>query len=267
MEEVPVFGEIPPSWDPGPSAEHFLPEPYYFSESGPAFVESVTRTSATVISRWATRYEARGLQHPDAARAGDLPEDPQAREESTRDVLDWLGQLDEPWTSLAIDLYRDSFPILYQGDRPPGILALTQPEFLQVQSEWERLGLPRDLYYPSRTQQMVVEPVRVYGGIVLAEVRYSPLQWSHRVLSSSEALEVPSQQERAQAFQEACAAFRRALLLRVFELSEPGRPRDPEAISMLGRLATDITRVALRAGVKSDSAPAGAAGSQRDDTS
>ena len=115
--------------------------------------------------------------------------------------IDELFASFERWTPLylaAINLYQGDQPILEQSAGIPGVLALTEGEFIELQRAWEQHGLPRDLYYVVTDQHTAIEPVERYGGVVRVARRYTPRQWAAHSPNVVEPLHVPNEEERKQ---------------------------------------------------------------------
>ena len=144
---------------------------------------------------------------------------------------------------MVVNLYDQDAPVLIQSEGMPGVLAMTDPEFDSLQDDWEKAGLPRDLYYRSEERRLIVEPVREQGGVVRVLKGYSPLRWAQRDASNNPVIKTPSEEQRVDQFLDACRRFMEATRLRMAELSEPGRELDRETLMTLGRLHRDTLLV------------------------
>jgi hypothetical protein len=152
----------------------------------------------------------------------------------------------------CLSLFEEGEWLLDGHDGLPGRLVLSADRFAEPQRFWETQGLPRDLYYPARDKQLVVEAREMYGGIVRVTRAYSPLQLAHRDPSAA-TLSIPDEKERAEEFARACDRFVLALRLRFHELIEPGQERDDEEIQRLHKLRQEVVAAARRAREKADS--------------
>lgn len=238
------YTPAPPAWPPGLGREHYLPEQFHFVDQVDVPLNLAARVTARTAARWADRYEAYLLNSSsDQRRQGPLPTDLGAREEQIDQLFDWIEGLIVEYQA-SVNLYRGEQRLLDQSEGIPGVLALTPDEFVQLQEAWERHGLPRDLYYPAREQQTIIEPTRMHGGVVQVERRYSPLRWAHRDKAAMVPLQVPSEEERAQIFDEARSRFLDALRLRGAELSQPGRAAATKPDKIGRWLVRDVALVA-----------------------
>lgn len=122
----------------------------------------------------------------------------------------------------------------------PGPLQLTPEQFAMVQEHLLEADLPRDLYFPLLEQREVVEPAESNGGIVRQLHVYSPQQWAHRDAAAIAARRVPAEDERRRAFDRAYDAFKRALMLRLGELREPGARPEAEEVRDLEDLFVQV---------------------------
>jgi hypothetical protein len=226
----------------------YLPEDDYFDHDSVVPLNVAARVTARCLARWADRYRARRLTGSDPIREGYLPGDASARETEIADVMGWLmEQVGYRVFEACLSLHHEDIWLLDAHDGFPGSLFLLPDQFAELQDCWERYGLPRDLYYPSQERRVVVEPVERYGGVFRVYQRYSPRRWANRDLAMIQAIRVPSDPERAESFIRSCEEFARRLLLRRFELSEPGRERDDDEIKALLELQRDTYAVAHRA--------------------
>ena len=89
----------------------------------------------------------------------------------------------------------------------------------------------------------MIEPVRRHGGIVRSYEHYSPLGWAQRDPAAVAALHVPSEEARADTFFAVRKQFMEALLLRMAELTEPGKQLNIEEYQRLARLLRDVILV------------------------
>jgi hypothetical protein len=173
-----------------------------------------------------------------------LPKNRQAREDLIDDIYHWLDQQKVSYEAV-LNLYRGEEFVLDQHATTPGDIVLTSEQFGVLQDVWEQSGMPRDLYYPARAEISVVEPAEMYGGVVRVQRKYSPLRWAHRDQAKIDALRVPSEEERIEAFTEACLQFHKSLVLRVYELQEPWRETeretDQEELKSLRKLAVGVS--------------------------
>lgn len=237
----------PPLCPPGPGRTHYLPEDFYYFGKVSVPLELAARVTARHLARWADRFEVYPLGQPRDCRAGPLPADPDARQAIIDELFDWLAALRVEIYVAVANLYLGDVRLLHQPDGVPGTLALTPDEFADLQRAWEHHGLPRDLYYPADQQRTAIEPVEIHGGLVRLAVRYTPLRWLHRDHAAMETMQVPSDEQRARSFAAACRQFMQALLLRMAELSEPGRETARTEIAQLGALHREVMFASLRA--------------------
>lgn len=230
----------PPTWWPGESREHYLPEYFHFAlatrhlteqterAARDEFLSRAMRATARYVSRWADSYLAfpltgRAMLPDDVVRQGTLPESLEERDAIIDSLFAWFETHQVPLYVAALVLSRNGIPLLEQHDGMPGVLALSPEEFAELQAEWERQGLPRDLYYPAHEQQTVVEPTELFGGVVLQTQHYSPRAWALRQENALALPEIPSERECLRQFLAAGETFMQALLLRWKQLYEPGR--------------------------------------------
>lgn len=237
----------PPTDQPAPGYAYFLPEEYYLLDAVSVPPNVAARITTRCVARWANRYHAYLHGSPAYDREGPLPTDRAASEAFVDEIFDWLERLPEPLYMAGFDLYQGNLVILDQRDRIPGILTLTPDQFTELQDCSEMHGLPRDLYYPAREQRTVIEPTEKFGGVVRAYQRYTPLQWVHRRSEQTARLSVPSEEERARAFAGACSQFMEALMLRMFELAEPGKHPSRDEMRTLTELHGNVGRAMLEA--------------------
>jgi len=165
-------------------------------------------------------------------REGALPANPDARQQFVDELFGWFTDVQPDGFAAEMSLRSGDRWVLDAHDGFPGPLQLRPEEFVELQQRLTAAGLPPDLYYPILDQREVVEASRSHSGsgVVRGVMFYSPLQWAARAATESQPLIVPSEDERARAFAAACNAFREALLLRMQQLREPGRPeRSTEA--------------------------------------
>lgn len=178
----------------------------------------------TTLARWADRYEAFSPGVSSSHREGRLPSDPLARTAFLEQVITAFGtQFDA-----RISLFQGDHPLLEQSKGVPGVLQATAAEFAALQAAWEQQGLPSDLYYPAQEQQARVELVTRFGGVVRVRRWYSPRCLATHAPVPSESVTIPSEATRQSAFDEEWFRFHDAILLRIAELSEPGRPQTPQ---------------------------------------
>lgn len=243
-----LYTTSPPRWSPGLDRLHYLPDEFHFVDRDDISLALFARMTTKYVAQWSDQYEAHLVGGGDAhVQKGHLPETPEARAALIEALFDWLGRLDKRVPAAAVSLYLGDLPLFLQDDGVPGILTLTPTQFAELQVEWSRHGLPRDLYYPSSEQRVVIEPIEWFGGVVLVEQRYSPLRWLHRDHEAIEALRVPGEEDRTKAFGEVCDRFANALMLRCLELAEPGREPNEEEQRRLARLHLDVRLSASRA--------------------
>lgn len=236
-----------PTWSPGPDRDWYLPEESYFVDTPGFPLEVAARVTAQSVARWADRYQAYSLVRPSERREGVVPDDPMAREALVETVFDWLETQPESERIPVFNLYAGSAPLLDQSDGVPGIMAISQGQFAELQQAWERHGLPRDLYYQASEQRIVVEPAELLGGVVRLPQRYSPLRWARRSQGEVDIPSAPGEEERKKRFVEACGQFQQALLLRLYELGEPEPYGDADERDKLHRLMKELTQAMHRA--------------------
>jgi hypothetical protein len=238
------------TWPPGPGRQHYVPESAYFS-GGADHVDfdHAVRVTARFLARWADRYRAESLVDRNAGiREGRLSGRPPERTRRIDEVLDWLASLhqDEPLTGrdlltmAALTLWRGAHLLLSQGDGAPGPAALSQSEYAELQSEWRKAGLPDDLYVPATTIKVIAEQTPYLGTTVIEQRAYTPRAFTQRQREKGYFAEVPSEETRETQFAAECERFHLAILRRVRELSEPGKPRDVAAFDRLGLLSASV---------------------------
>jgi hypothetical protein len=210
------------------------------------------RAIAIIVARWANAYEAWPVGEPALVRRGSLPDDSDARGQIIAEVIDHLeAWLANNWATAAIGLvglrlYQADRKLLDQSDGFPAVLNLTQAQFLDLRDDLERADLPDDLYYSEREVRRVIAPYEVYGGLVLGEMAYSPLEWGRRGAAAVASLRVPSEEERRQTLFEECLRFSRALIRRTAELREPGKTPDQEELDEIAALQRQIGTLLAR---------------------
>ncbi len=207
----------------------------YFGEGQKSIsVELFLLETSTCVGRWATAYEAYVLG--DAERCGGSLPEVKERDLLFRRLTSWLLRR-APNPSLAVlSLSRHQALLWDQHDGIPGMLWLSKREFVQLRRRWKEAGLPDDIYYPVHKQHMVIEPTEQFNTIVRARRTYSPRQWAVRESKRIESLDVPDEQMRLQDLIQGCDQFRKVLLRRLLELSEPGRPPDEREVDAIGRM-------------------------------
>jgi hypothetical protein len=232
----------------------FLPEPVYFRDVTNSALKQADAVTARCVVRWGTDYLAYPLSDRSLVRKGPLPSDVQARESLIDELYRWAEELGRTrplrtvQVGLVLHLSRGDGPLLDTwDDGMPRRLLLTPEEFRVLQDCWAEHHLPRDLFYPSTEKHHLVEPMNVYGSVVLARREYSPLEWARRDVEAISALKVPTEEERRVRFLEAIDQFQRALSIRRAELREPGKETDPEELRELGLLYADLWLIRGRA--------------------
>jgi hypothetical protein len=242
-----LFTASAPPGPPCPGRNYYLPDDYFFgAESTDVSLSHVARVTAHCVAQWADRFEAFPLGTPEQ-REGFVPNDPTAREALIDGLFDWLHEVTDRISLAAVSLFMGDCTLLDQHDGIPGILTLEPNEFAELQDSWERQRLPRDLYYLANDQREVVETVTKYGGVFRVVQRYSPRQWARRNHPALEEHQIPSDRQRAETFAAACQQFANAVMLRIYELTEPGGKPDKEEIKKLGTLLRDVRFAAGRA--------------------
>jgi hypothetical protein len=232
----------PPVGQPSHGRLFYLPEFAYFWYGGDDLAKKGARETAKCVARWAHRYAAYGRLRNRAKREGLVPEDSRERAALLDEVFAWLESLNVPLVLTTLNLYRSDANLLAQHDGIPGVLSLTQEEFLQMQECLRARNLPDDLYCPVHEQQMVVEPMEKFGGVVRQRRWYTPHLWAMRDGPAIDARVVPSEEERIAAFRDACNRFGTELALRIAQLHEPGRERDGAELRKLSELVTALHR-------------------------
>lgn len=219
--------------------ECYLPEPTYFAGEDGVSLNLFLGETFRCLAQWATRYDAHVLSGS-GKRSGPLPDEPNARNALIEQLVTWLLSI-APNPSLAVlNLTCHHSTIWDQHDGIPGPLWLTQEQFADLQGVWENAGLPNDLYYPMYLQHIVVEASEQLGSVIRSRRVYSPRQWLLRGARGAESLEIPDEQTRMARLVQECDLFRKVLLRRLLELSEPGRQRDTEQVELIGRMLRDL---------------------------
>lgn len=237
MAQGRLIGTPIPKVSAGSHRIVYLPEPVYLEENKTLVVPS-TQAIATVLPKPGDLFEAYVFSSPADRRSGIVGS---TGDRSVLTAVDWL--LDATGGELglaALNLSRDGEVIWAQFDGMPGPLTITAEEFDDIRAAWKRRGLPPDVYYPAREERVVVEPTLGHGGVFLFEQHYSPLRWARREAAAPSNLTIPSEDERKHRFRAAQAGFVQAILLRIAELSEPGREGASEEKQALGRLLVEI---------------------------
>lgn len=235
-----IRGRRPPMEPRGDERVEYLPE-YAYTDATPGFPhQQAARVTARTVAQWATHFEAWPVGDLDWARAGILPGQRDARVAFIDRQFDWI----EAWQlerygpvglrSMGIRLFHDQYELLDQHDGVPlNRLWLTAREHQLLQAELASAGIPIDFYFPAETLHCFVEPVQQFGGVVLMEQCYSPVQWRHRQAAVAQPLSLPSEEERRTTLMLACADFARALSLRQLEFMEPGKSPDEEEVAIV----------------------------------
>ncbi len=224
--------------------EVYLPEDFYWIDMAAIPCNLVAQITVGTVIQWADRYQAHPV--PQEQRffpsEGSFPVEPHQREVFTDTLLAWFEEWSGRKHQADLRLFQGEQLILEQRRNEPWmILTLNRDELISLQDQWEHYGLPRDLYYPARLRKSAVELVKRHGGVVRVKQSYTPLQWEHRLSGSVEVLQVPSEEERTQAFIQVCLEFLQVLRLRMAELSEPGREPQWEEFRKLGQLLRNLT--------------------------
>lgn len=249
MNAVPLIPAPPP--EPPPRGfQYYLPEYYYLLEE-PKIARrerDVARLTAEHLARWADGYRARSLRNPNDENVGWLSGSPEKRVKEVEQILKCIeGQTKRRSpTEFGLALLSGGYPIYNLYDGFPGHLTLDPEQYRTLQRVWAQYGLPTDLYYPASDQQSVIEPRRMHGGIVRVLRRYTPRYWSVRPKPEGIDTEVPDEDQRFDAFVDACQKFLDALDLRIAELTEPDCEHDRGEVSRLRRLRGEVRRAQLR---------------------
>lgn len=245
----------------GPSPEGrlwYAPEDHYFIDSWGYTPEGelieglpvrlVSRIVTRTVARWASRYWAQ--VHSEAHnREGPLPKALRAREA----LIDEIYALDllhnpNPVMVPGLVLWQDDEYRLDQAEYEPSMLYLKPEEFRVLQRVLQRHGFPTDLYYPAHEVKIVTEPVEEWGGIIELPVWYSPLRWARRDAAAIEAVRVPTELERLDAFMAACQEFSKKVFLRVREIqTSTEQPGDREEEKKLQALDFEVSQAERRA--------------------
>jgi hypothetical protein len=235
-----VAGHDPlPHDDKGPpdtNSHIYRPEYYYFSNGDKERFKVAVKATEVYAARWADSYVASNMRDPSTRKEGVLLGGPSDRQQVIRDVLDWLEGQTNSIHEQALSLFRGGDFLLDQHDEVPGDLNLSSSEFEQLQDEWNRLGLPRDLYYPIEEQKLVIEPAEAYGTVIRSQRAYTPLQWLHRNETSTKELRVPDEAERVERFVREANEFMQSLGRRMYEINEPGGNPDRRGLAIMSRL-------------------------------
>lgn len=223
----------------------YLPEDFYFRTNKQSPVNASLITAKCVV-RWADRYEAfapRAAEKREQAISGSRSK----RERMIQDLFDWFAQSGEPVERSRLILSRGQVWLFDAHEGLPAIrLSLTADQFAHLQRCWASNDLPADLYYSADQRVTSVETIERYGGIVRLAKRFSPLEWAHRK-STPPRLPVPTEDERARQFMDACEQFARATMLRRLQLTEPGREVDLYLVRSLDRLRAEVMAARGRA--------------------
>lgn len=221
----------------GDKRDSYLPEPAHWFDQGVVPFNVAEHVTLTTVAHWADRYEVSSPGFSVTHQAGGLPPNPLARTAFLEEMITSLAVLPEA----RISLFQGDQPLLEQSNGVPGVLKATVAEFAALQEAWKQRGLPFDLYYPAEEQHTPVEPVTRFGGVVRVSRRYSPRRLAAHTRVPSESVTFPNEATRQRAFEREWLRFHKAVLLRIDELSEPGRyqtPQDRAEIEALRRLIT-----------------------------
>lgn len=234
-------------WRAAAGHAFYSPDLYYFFEidqRGQRPKDFPFARAAHVVARcvapWADRYWAVATWRRDPQRQGRLPDDPEAREAVIDNLFHWFAVEQPNDLSAALTLHDGERWVMDAHDGFPGPLQLTPEQFAMVQEHLLEADLPRDLYFPLLEQREVVEPAESNGGIVRQLHVYSPQEWAHRDAAAIAARRVPTEDERRRAFDRAYDAFKRALMLRLGELREPGARPEAEEVRDLEDLFVQV---------------------------
>lgn len=242
---APSLPDIPPPpVRPLPAGrKYYLPEYFYLREQPTVPLNLAARTTARTTSQWADRYRARSLSGPPRPREGRLPESAEARMSAIDAVFDWLESIvpQKQVLAMGLDLFAEDHLVLDQYDGFPGVLALSEQEFADLQGAWIAVNLPDDLYYVASSQREVVEPTETVGGVAMVERRYTPIYWEHRQNDAISSLRIPSEDERRATIADEFRRFSAALRHRMEELSGEGLGASEQQMSELSRLQEAVT--------------------------
>ena len=190
-------------------------------------------------------YEACILGRPERC-GGQLPA---LDEQDTlfEQLTGWLLRTAAKPSLAVLNLSRGQALLWDQHDGIPGVLWLSESDFSELCHAWKSAGLPEDLYYPIHKQHIVIEATEQLDTVVRARRTYSPGQWRSRDATRVESLQVPDEQKRLEDLIEGCDRFRKVLLRRLLELSEPGRPREKAEVEAIGQMLRDLGELEGRA--------------------
>jgi hypothetical protein len=223
-------GASPPGDRSGPRAVYYL-EGAHYPEADDARRARIVRTVVRCLGRDASRYRAWFVGQGQPRRGEALPEAADGREALLDDVLAWFGTARaHAWDRGALLLYDGPAVLLDASEGLPGIPVLTSGQFAALQACLVRAGLPADLYYPETQTHWAIEPVRRWGGVVLARVPYSPAARARRDATSLGEMRPPSEADRARAFSAACARFARVTDGRLRAVRAAGVAEDSEEV-------------------------------------
>jgi hypothetical protein len=237
------------------TTEELQIEPTYL----PQVDDDVARAVIRCVAAWADRYRAWRSDYPSMIREGELPHGADL-EPLLNDLFTWAsGKHDDVEGNarhLGLVLYRGEELVLAQVDaRVPERIVASSEQFDRLQSCLRLAGVPPDLYYPTRQQRQVIEPVEArigtddLLGVVRAKMTYSPRQWALRDEEAVKQRRVPTEDEREQTFANACQAFLRALHLRLRELTEPdGASKTRQYLTEL-EIALQVTQLLIAGSV------------------
>jgi hypothetical protein len=262
-----------------PGYEFYLPELYYFADASWYFrtlswrrkdfpAARVAQVTLRCLARWADRYWATPSSMCEACRGGPgpfprepdvregrLPDSSETREAFADELFRWLDAEQPDILETQFELFAGDRRVLDARFGFPGTLQLRPEHFAALQDELEAAGLPRDTYFPLREQREAIEPVADRSGVVRRVRLYTPQQWAHRDTAATEAIAVPSDEERRDRFVEACWTAARAVALRLAEMREPGRPLHSDEIGELVELWTQLHLAMERATDRVEGAP------------
>jgi hypothetical protein len=89
--------DSPDSAPPGPELDKeradYLPEPVRLIDVDHATGERRRLVTAQCVARWASRYRASPLSHPEVVRQGPVPDDPVLRGQLIAELFAWADEL------------------------------------------------------------------------------------------------------------------------------------------------------------------------------
>lgn len=262
MSEKWPAEELPPPWPgapPDPAIEEYHAEPVYWRKRAEALpTDRANLVTARCLAQWATRFRGtalEGSEEPAMYHQGSLPESPDEREAVVAGLFAWAEALARDpsrprgVTTLDLTLFRgDDLPLILENQLPVCIF-LRPREFELLQQCWEQHGLPRDLgYIRSATRSAIEVSTFLDAGPVLRRTYYSPLEWAGREQLAIDPIVLPSEEERRQAFYDACVTFQTAVLLRIQQLTEPGKRPDQVLLDELDFLLGHVALARFRTG-------------------